>query len=730
MTRRDLFRGAVVTCAVAGFRPDTPLFGAPLCEAGCIPEAGWLPEEAWLPEAAWLKDTYLELHIDAHFGQLPAPYEGFDAEPAATILKDAGFQMVSCFAVCNAGYSYFPTKIGVTHPGLKRDFTGEMTAALKKRGIRVLAYVSVGPDRRFHQEHPDWMTIRNPSTPAQPRGDMAQMCVNSPWLEQAHIPALEEIVSLYGVDGFFLDSLISKFVQGACYCKYCREAFAAESGGAIPAADRDPNVYAHYQWLSRKGARYADKVIGKLTADKPGLAFALNHVWVTHNPVKPPSMSQLVWEPVPPYPGTLSLDLSLEARYLSSQAGIANWSCMATRGNGWGDYSLRDPASFRHEAAVLLASGGRPYFGDDSYPSGNPDPAVYKVYGGVNRRTAELEPFVRDSVPVKETAVLLSADSMWSALPLNPPGEWMGGPSSPAVAGAHKALVEEHAQFGILNSEGLVETLADYKALVIPEQCILSAPECDAIRRFVQSGGALIATGDTGTRDANNRPLDDFSLADVMGVRFLGRGETRRAYLRARVDMEDFGIPSMDVQVAGGYSRIQTTTAKRLLDLVPPTGPKQAPAETPEGPGITLNQFGQGKAIYCAVRLFASYHQEGTPVLRGLAAWMLHLALPPARRVIVLENAPLNVVAAFNSRGPDKFLHLVNFTGDKRIAGAQRLQSFSAVSGIRIGIACRARPRRIILAPERKPIPFEWKNDRAWFQAQPLIMHDVYMMEG
>jgi len=44
---------------------------------------------------------------------------------------------VSCFAVCGAGYSYYPTEIGVRHPALKRDFTGEMTTALKKRGIRV-----------------------------------------------------------------------------------------------------------------------------------------------------------------------------------------------------------------------------------------------------------------------------------------------------------------------------------------------------------------------------------------------------------------------------------------------------------------------------------------------------------------------------------------------------------------------------------------------------------------
>lgn len=81
------------------------------------------------------------------------------------------------------------------------------------------------------------------------------------------------------------------------------------------------------------------------------------------------------------------------------------------------------------------------------------------------------------------------------------------------------------------------------------------------------------------------------------------------------------GIPQMDVQVRGSYCRVQA----------------------PEDPGVTRNQFGQGKAIYCALPLFEAYHQEGTPVLRKLAAWMLHLVHPPAARSIVLDNAPLTV---------------------------------------------------------------------------------------
>src|ERR1041384_2586045 len=150
MTRRDLFTGSAALW-----------FGARMASAG--------PPQ---PGAPWLKDTFRELHIDAHFSQLPAPYDGFDAESAAQRLYDAGFQMVSLFAVCNAGYSYFPSKLGVPHPGLKHDFTGEFTAALKKRDIRVLAYVSVGPERRVHKEHPEWMTVRAPGTTAPPaRGD-------------------------------------------------------------------------------------------------------------------------------------------------------------------------------------------------------------------------------------------------------------------------------------------------------------------------------------------------------------------------------------------------------------------------------------------------------------------------------------------------------------------------------------------------------------------------------
>jgi Beta-galactosidase trimerisation domain len=533
------------------------------------------------------------------------------------------------------------------------------------------------------------------------------------------------------VDGFFLDSLLGKFTRGPCYCKYCREAFHRDTGRDIPVSDGDSNVLAVHRWLSGSVARYAGRVTSALAAVKPDLAFVFTHVWVTHNPVKPPaSVTQLVWEPVPPYPGVHSLDFSMEARYLSTQAGIVNWSCMATRGNGWGDYSLRDPEAFRHEAAVLLASSGRPYLSDDSYPSGNPDPAVYHVYGDVNRRTEELESIAKGSTPVKDVAVLLSANSIWSNLPLVPPRGWIGGPSSPAVAGAHTVLVETHTPFGILNSEGLIQELAEYNALIIADQCILGDQECEAIRRFVRAGGALIATAATGTRDAHNQPLADFALADVLGIQYLGQAEVRRAFLRSGAELAGFGIPRMDVQVNGAHPRVRTTTASQLLPLVSAAGGKQAPAAEPDGPAVTLNRFGRGKALYCALPVFRAYQLDGTSVLRKLAVWMLEQIYPAESRTLRLENAPVNVEVTYNMRGQDRLVHLLNYTGDKRMQGPQRLQGFSTVEGIRVHVRSDARPKRVRLVPEDRPVAFDWRDGWIRFDAKPLNIHSVYRIES
>ncbi len=263
------------------------------------------------------------------------------------------------------------------------------------------------------------------------------------------------------------------------------------------------------------------------------------------------------------------------------------------------------------ECAIPLAGCGSTYLSDDAYPSGNPDPAVMEVYSEVNMRTRELEPFLKGCKPVKDTAVLHSADSVWSMAPMRPTPRWPATHAYHPMSGAHKALIEGHVQMGILNSEVLVDTINEYAALILPNQIILNKRECEAIRNFVRNGGCLIATCETGTRDTDNKLLKNFSLADVLGVKYLETSGTANCYLRMKSEDTRYGIPAMDIQVGGKYVRVKTTTAKTLLELVPPyegikTG-TPPPAEFPEGPGVTVNSYGKGKVIYCAAQLFDAY---------------------------------------------------------------------------------------------------------------------------
>ena len=688
-------------------------------------------------DAHWFDDAYRLIHWDAHFGQFRQIYADFDAEAAAQMLGDAGFQMISCFSKCWAGYSYYPTRLGVQHPGLERDFCGEFTRALKKRGIKCIMYFMLQMERRCQQDHPEWIRNADPSiveVSEESIGTPSTMCINTPYLEQVAIPQLKEILGRYDVDGFFMDIFVHQFLSDICYCRFCRGAFQEEIGGDIPVDDRDPSAFAWRKLRNRSMEERMALVQHALEQAKPDISNIYNWSHMVRYPVKPPPyVRHISWDTPIPGVGLFSWNFSVEARYLSSLSNVT-WSCMSVRGNGWGEYSLREPEAFLSESAILLGACGRTYLSDVPYPHGNPDPAVYAVYGSVNERTRELEPYLKGCRPVRDTAVLHSADSVWSKKPLQPTNTWEATPAYHSVCGAHKALIEGHVQMAILNSEDFVETLDEYGAVILPDQVILSDRECQVIRRYVDGGGVLIATCETGTRDASNQPLGDFSIADVLGVEYLGTSDTSpNCYLRMQSEDTRFGIPAMDIQVSGSYAQIRATTAKTLLELVPPyegigegTPP---PALETEGPGVTVNSCGRGKAIYCAPSLFAAYYGVDTPVIRKLGLWLLDLVYPDGSRSVSFENAPINVETFYNERGHERFVHLVNFSGDKRERSTPQVQDFTTAHGIRVHVRLDVEPVGITSVPGGRDIPFTFGDGHATFEAQPLAIHNVYRIE-
>lgn len=679
----------------------------------------------------WFRDMRRMLHLDTHFAGFSDVYNGFDAERAAKIYADAGFQLVSFFAKCGGGYSYYPTKIGIRHPTCHAEYTGELTASLKKRGVRCLHYMGVVNERELHKTHPEWVVNPDPgkwSREAVLKQESATMCYNSPYIEESVIPQMKEIVRMFDTDGFFMDGIVQPFLQWNCYCPSCREQFAKEVGGDIPTSDADPKAFVFRQWANRHMEAVMEKMYTEVAKVKPDVAIIFNFTYVPSYPVTPPwYIPHVTWDTPTPQMGNYAWNFSFQTRYLNTLPDVP-FSAMNTRGNNWMDYALREPEAFQHECAILLAACGSNYLSDIPYPSGNPDQPVYDAFGKVNERYKTMEPLLDGSKPVKETAVLHSADSVWSKAQMTPQPKWTFSPAYYAVTGAHKALIELHCQMGVINSQVCLDTVQDYRVLILSDQRILSGKEAEKIRAFVKNGGALIATHETGTRDGANGKLADFSLADVFGVKFAGAGDVSNCYLRAIPELKPFGVPMMDVEAGGSYTKVTLTTARKLLDLVPPyKGTKGGPPDTqPEGPGVTINTYGKGKVIYCATDIFGGYFDKDTPNMRKLAAWMLEQVYPTESRLVVMENAPVSVEMFYNERKGERFVHLVSSSGDKRDIGTPQSQDFPAVHGMRVKVKLDKKPSSLTILPDGKAVNFTFSGGRMTFETLPLRIHDVY----
>lgn len=696
------------------------------------------------PPAHWADGLTRHCHIDSHFGDFREVYRQFDADAAADRIAAAGFQTATFFAKCWAGYSYYPTTIGTPHPGLACDFTGGLARALRARGLRRLVYFNLGQERRLHRQHPEWVVNRDPAVavPDATGLNVASMCQRSPYLDESGIPQMLEILERFDVDGFFIDIFMHQTLAGICYCRCCAEAFRRDTGLELPRQDGDAAAFPYRRWANATLGAIVERTQRALAARRPEVLLLINWGWMARYPVTPPPyIRQLTWDTPVPKVGSFAWNFSFEARYLSTLKDVT-WSVMNTRGNNWMEYSLREPEALLQECATNLSAGGGTYLADIGHPSGRLEPAVYDLFARVNRRSLELEPWTRGVEPVPDVLVLHSADSVWSKTPIQPCPGWTPAPGYHSVCGAHKGLTEGHVQLSICNSDRLPDLLGQARALVLPDQRILSGREVDAIRRFVEGGGGLLAFAGTGTRGADDEPLPDFALADVLGVRCLGLTPYATSYLRVPPDAAIPRVPAMDVQVVGPSVRVEAIGARTLYAYVPPyeSVPGMAPvggmaAGTPppalaaDGPAVTVHTFGRGVAVYCALDLCAALYTEANPVLRRLLLHLLDLAHPPAARAIAVDNAAIGVEVFYNQRGAERFVHLVNYNGDKRETGTPQTQDLRPQRDIGISLALDAAPVRVTEVPGDTPVAVDYAGGRARFRASVIGAHAVYCVE-
>jgi type 1 glutamine amidotransferase len=258
------------------------------------------------------------------------------------------------------------------------------------------------------------------------------------------------------------------------------------------------------------------------------------------------------------------------------------------------------------------------------------------------------------------------------------------------VFGCFRACLEEHLPFTLVNDWNLVaDDLAKFKVLVLPNAASIDDRQAEAVRKFVDRGGGLVASFDTSLCDEFGTPRMQIALADVLGIDHQGAAmppkpgekldenfartlpaefwaKRKGVWDLKRVVGKDSFLESQEltdligrstVTFKGPVSRIKPHPTSRILATVR----ARDDAKSEELPAMVTNSFGAGRTVYLAAGIDAAYYLTSYPyqrlVLKQAIAWAAG-SLPP-----VEVRAPMCVHAVTmrqSKEGERLIVHLFN----------------------------------------------------------------------
>jgi len=690
MNRREFIRDTVGTMAAFGLGSS-------------------LESHAEAPAPNWYRDVTRKTHFDMH---TPAQVENvgrdFDPQTFAQALKETGAEAVSYFSRRTYGWSYYPTRVGLPHPHLKWDVFGDGVKALKREGLRVIAYYAIdnilGP---LGERHIEWCRCGPDGVPRLDADSRYLACPIGPFPEQMLIPQFREIASTYPVDGFSLDGVYG-FFQSPCYCERCRRAF----GGPIPHQPDDPTwrAFRHFQ------VQRIWDVFGRSAAEvarvRPGCVTGINWMASTWYSVPPPaSIGYLIGDPPVD-------NLAFETAYQ-----LAAWSWRDKPADlmnqrmlhSWSDFTCRTPENIETEFATALAAGGKLFVGDLLQPVNvRPDPEVMRLFRTCFDFSEPREAIAKGTQAVSDIAILSSPETLRSR-----GGEWTTDENP--LKGAYLALVEDGLTTDILFDTDLENRLGKYPALVIPEQVFIGRKAGEAIRRFVEGGGGLIVTGclpQTVDPGEPSSAADRGIFQEMTGLAAEGEYAFDVAYLELRgTKAEDFWRDNDNfrpaIPVSGRPARVRALTAGVLAALTAPGITYQAgawpPGERLDSPALTAHRYGKGNVLFCALGIAAAAWKRGNPGAKYVLQKMLRRV---ALNLTVERIGPPSVQIYYSKDDKRAVIHLIAYQPDRRVRPAQIVESPGSVAGVQIKLREARLPKIVRIEPGGMPV--EYRRESEW----------------
>lgn len=643
---------------------------------------------------------YTTSHPDYHLPDALEVGADFDVKKYVNTLKDAQVDVVYFFAKCHYGNSYYFTKVGHPHPGLKSDMLGQIVKVCHKAGIRVIAYMSGGVDTYAAKQHTDWRPAGKEGPPqplAKDANTLAYVCLLGPYTDKWLIPQMAEVAATFDIDGIMTDTM-SSFL---CYCEHCKRQYMAETGKTLPTEEQGIEWQEFCKWRYKKKEEFIDKVCKGVHAVKPALPVAFNWMYSIWDPTPPNKGIGYVVGDIPQ--GNEQIPwLSLTARYFASLG--MPFEVMTGRFlHGLGDWSIKPVAMLKQAMVTVAANGGRCTLIDRQLPDGSLDKIYYQRLKEVFNFVHERKSVFEQAQPVKQIAILHSLASIFG---MHQERYGEKGRCDKPMEGACAAITDIGKHCTLTNEFNLEKDIDAYETVVMPEQYVLPGSTLDRIRDYVKGGGIVIASHRTGFDG------DQWLLADMFGVKYEGDYPYNFCYL---FDQSENGgeFSNVPVMIHGACARLRPDGSTTLFNLHEPItsgrfGWGEAPhKDVPASPGVTVNQFGKGKAVYIAGPMFGSLRDYYNPAALHLLRKILALIVPEPFLDVQCEPG---VEVTLTSQPGKMNVNLINRNGERRISNWSVTPAIRPANAIHIRLRIGKKPVRVTRVPENKPVRFSYVN--------------------
>ena len=681
--------------------------------------------------------------------------------------------------VLNAGgiVAYYPSQVPY-HSQAEylhgRDLFGELCRAAHEDGLAVFARMDSNRAKiECFQAHPDWFAIDANGRPHM-AGDLYVTCINGPYYEE-HIPAiLREIIERYHPEGFTDNSWSGLDRDHPCFCKNCQRKFRDRTGKGIP-RERDWDDPVFHQWIQWNYERRLE-------------------IWDLNNRVtKTGGGPDCLWV------GMNSGSISGQCRSFRDYRQICRRAEMImldhqARSDAGGFQENGETGKLIHgllgwdkliPESMAMYQAGRPTFRLSSKPE--PEARLWMldgIAGGLqpwwhhvgayqeDRRafhTAEpiyrwhkaQERFLVNRTPIATVGVVWSQQNT-DFYGRYDPGLFVELP----WRGMNQALVRARIPYLPIHADEIDG--ANFSVLVLPNLAALSDAQVGAIRRFVERGGGLIATGHTGQFDEWGVRRRKMAFSDLFGVHPPAVSEpgseaarrrqasgTFHTYLRllpelrARVDGPHIkGEPVVSGErhpVLRGFEETDILPFGGLLEPlevvpgaeVPMTFVPQFPIYPPETawmrtpktdiPGLVLRTAASGaRLVFLVADLDRRFGRDNLPdhgnLLANLVRWAAKDGIP-----LAVEGPGLIDSHLYTQPGR-VILHLVNLTN----AGTWRqpVHELIPIGPLRVRVklpAGMSEDRMRLLVSDKR---ITGRTDGGWlqFELPRLLDHEVVVL--